>query len=235
MFRGLLGHKYSTGLDTLGQRLEKNGHKVKVLSYNNEDNVYWEIINSNRKQVALIGHSMGGKTATRLAAKLASKGIRVCLLATITGEMDLLEASIRKRLPDLIIADTISLQRQYQCLLWFVEAVQFQEFLRTTLMRQAAKSGVAISAIPITPHSDKDLRIERLQPPMASGLIRLNPTQSTLIDQLQQWPNGDHDDGPDCLDMLWQNALIYSKGAAGGGIKTSGRGHSGGVMEGYRI
>ena len=83
LFRGLLGHKYSTGLDTLGQRLEGNGHKVKVLSHNNEENVYWEIINSGHKQVALIGHSMGGKTATRLATKLARKGVKICLLATI--------------------------------------------------------------------------------------------------------------------------------------------------------
>lgn len=132
------------------------------------------------------------------------------------GTMDILEASIRKRLPDIIISDTIALQRQYRCLLWFVESVQFQEFLRTTLMVTAAKQGVAISAVPVTPNADKNLRIERLQPPIAAGLIRLNPTQQTLIDQLQQWPDADHDDGPDCLDMLWQHALFYAGGGTGG-------------------
>ncbi|WP_244490391.1 phage terminase large subunit [Rhizobium sp. Root708] len=144
------------------------------------------------------------------------------------GTMDILEASIRKRLPDIIISDTIALQRQYQCLLWFVEAVQFQEFLRTTLMVTAAKQGVGISAIPITPNSDKNLRIERLQPPIAAGMIRLNPGQQTLIDQLQQWPNADHDDGPDCLDMLWQNALFYAGGGAavgGGQMMTASDSH----------
>ncbi|MEI2686514.1 MAG: phage terminase large subunit [Cypionkella sp.] len=84
-------------------------------------------------------------------------------------------------------------------------------------MIEAAKLGVGISAIPIIPNSDKDLRIERLQPPISAGLIRLHPTQQTLIDQLQQWPNADHDDGPDALDMLWQNALLYSGGASAGG------------------
>lgn len=44
----------------------------------------------------------------------------------LTGVMDIVEASIRKRLPDLIIADTIALQREYRALLWFVESVQFQ-------------------------------------------------------------------------------------------------------------
>ncbi|MCW5711276.1 phage terminase large subunit [Shinella sp.] len=138
----------------------------------------------------------------------------------MTGKMDVLEASIRRRLPDLIISDIIALQREYRCLLWFVEAVQFQEFLRTSLMAEAAKQGVGISAVPIIPHADKMLRIERLQPPVAGGLIRLNPTQSTLIDQLQQWPDADHDDGPDCLDMLWQNTLLYGGGRAG---STGGR------------
>ncbi|SCX30547.1 hypothetical protein DSM25558_4986 [Agrobacterium sp. DSM 25558] len=145
------------------------------------------------------------------------------------GTMDVLEASIRRRLPDIIIADVIEMQRQYQCMLWFVEAIQFQEFLRTTLMTTAAKQGVGISAVPINPTSDKDLRIERLQPPVAAGLIRLNSTQQTLIDQLQQWPNAAHDDGPDCLDMLWQNTLHYAGGvgAAGGlGIQSASSNHT---------
>jgi predicted phage terminase large subunit-like protein len=108
--------------------------------------------------------------------------------------------------------------------LWFVETVQFQEFLRTSLMVEAAKAGVGLSAVPVIPNSDKNLRIERLQPPIAAGLIRLHSTQRTLIDQLQQWPNADHDDGPDCLDMLWQHALFYSGGGhgTGGEVMTSG-------------
>lgn len=136
----------------------------------------------------------------------------------LTGTMDVVEASIRRRLPDIIITDIIALQREYRCLLWFVETVQFQEFLRTTLMVEAAKQGVGISAVPIIPHADKDLRIERLQPPIANGLIRLNQTQQTLIDQLQQWPNADHDDGPDALDMLWQNTLQYAGGGQSVGV-----------------
>lgn len=154
------------------------------------------------------------------------------------GTMDVLEASIRRRLPDIIISDIITFQRQYHCLLWFVESVQFQEFLRTTLMTTAAQQGVGISAVPIIPNADKDLRIERLQPPTAAGLIRLNATQQTLIDQLQQWPDADHDDGPDCLDMLWQNALIYAGGnraASGGtGMMTAASSRISG-LEGYRL
>jgi predicted phage terminase large subunit-like protein len=139
----------------------------------------------------------------------------------LNAKMDVVEASIRKRLPDIIIADTIALQREYRCLLWFVESVQFQEFLRTTMMTEAAKAGVGISAVPVVPIADKNLRIERLQPPVKAGLIRFSADHTTLIDQLQQWPNGDHDDGPDCLDMLWQQTLIYAGGGAGGRMMTA--------------
>lgn len=153
----------------------------------------------------------------------------------MSGRMDVVEASIRKRLPDIIISDTIALQREYRALLWFVESVQFQEFLRTTMMVEAAKQGVGISAVPIVPIADKNLRIERLQPPIAAGLIRFAPTQTTLIDQLQQWPNGDHDDGPDCLDMLWQNTLIYAGGGAGGQMQTASAAVEDDRLGGFRL
>lgn len=154
----------------------------------------------------------------------------------LTGRLDVVEASIRRRLPDVIVSDTIALQREYRCLLWFVEAVQFQEFLRTTLMTEAAKAGVALPAVPIVPVADKNLRIERLQPPVAAGLIRFSAGHQTLIDQLQQWPNADHDDGPDCLDMLWQNTLHFAGGGAGdsGTIMTAAETDSD-ALGGYRL
>lgn len=133
------------------------------------------------------------------------------------------------------VSDTIALQREYRCLLWFVESVQFQEFLRTTLMMEAAKQGVGISGVPIVPLGDKNLRIERLHPPVKSGLIRFNQAHTTLIDQLQQWPSADHDDGPDCLDMLWQNALFYAGGGGAGQMQTASASSGGDRFSGYRL
>ncbi len=155
----------------------------------------------------------------------------------LSGKMDVVEASIRRRLPDIIISDTIALQREYRALLWFVEAVQFQEFLRTSLMQEAARLGVGLSAVPVTPSADKNLRIERLQPPVAAGLIRFSSNHTTLIDQLQQWPNADHDDGPDCLDMLWQHTLFYSGGAgtSGGQVMTASASIGGARLGDYRL
>lgn len=133
-----------------------------------------------------------------------------------TGVLDVVEAQIKKRLPDRIIEDVIALQRQYRCLVWAVETVQFQEFLRTELVKRSAIAGVPVPARAVQPHSDKLLRIETLQPHMANGLIRLHPSQTTLIDQLRHFPKADHDDGPDALHMLWALATSGAGASAAG-------------------
>lgn len=123
-----------------------------------------------------------------------------------TGILDVVEAAIKKRLPDRIIEDAIAFQRQYRCLVWAVETVQFQAFLYSELVKRAAIAGIPFPARAVTPVADKVLRIESLQPHMVNGLIRLHPSQTTLIDQLRHFPKADHDDGPDALQMLWMLA-----------------------------
>lgn len=123
-----------------------------------------------------------------------------------TRWLDVVVADIKKRLPDKIISDVIALQKRWNCVLWVVEAVQFQEFLRTELIKRGAEQGVPIPARATQPSTDKLLRIETLQPYMLSGQIRLHASQVTLIEQLRHFPKADHDDGPDALEMLWKAA-----------------------------
>ncbi|PKN07504.1 MAG: hypothetical protein CVU73_12145 [Deltaproteobacteria bacterium HGW-Deltaproteobacteria-8] len=124
-----------------------------------------------------------------------------------TSTLDVVEASIKKRLPDRIIEDVLAMHAQYRCLLWAVEAVQFQEFLRTELIRRAMERRMVIPAKGVVPHADKALRIESLHPYFAQGRIRLHPSQRTLIDQFRHFPLADHDDGPDATHMLWEIAV----------------------------
>lgn len=138
-----------------------------------------------------------------------------------TGVLDVVEALIKKRLPDRIIEDVILLQAEYGCVLWAVETVQFQEFLRTELVKRSAARGIPVPARAITPHADKLLRIESLQPHMANKLIRLHQSQATLIDQLRHFPKADHDDGPDALHMLWMLAATRNVGIAYQGARNS--------------
>lgn len=51
---------------------------------------------------------------------------------------------------------------------------------------------------------NKEKRIFTLEPKVTHGYILFNRALSqTFMRQLEQFPQGEHDDGPDCLDMLW--------------------------------
>jgi predicted phage terminase large subunit-like protein len=129
------------------------------------------------------------------------------------GILDVVEANIARRLPILIIHKTIEYQREYACQVWGIEAVQFQEFFRTQLIQYSIEAGIPVPAQAIIPHTDKNLRIESLQPFTSNGSIRFNPNQSTLIEQLTHYPEADHDDGPDDLQMLWMLAVSRAGGS----------------------
>ena len=131
-----------------------------------------------------------------------------------TGILDVVEAKIRKRTPDRIISDIIEMQREYCCVVWGVEAVQFQEFLRTELIKRSAQLGIPVPARALMPITDKLLRIETLQPHMHNGLLRLHASQTTLVDQFRHFPKADHDDGPDMVSMLWMLAVTGGIAAA---------------------
>lgn len=131
-----------------------------------------------------------------------------------TGILDVVEAKIRKRTPDRIISDIVEMQREYACIVWGIESVQFQEFLRTELIKRSAALGVPVPARGLAPSTDKLLRIEALQPHMHNGLLRLHSSQTTLVDQFKHFPRADHDDGPDMVAMLWMLAVTGGMAAA---------------------
>ncbi len=128
------------------------------------------------------------------------------------GILDVIEANIRRRVPDKIISDIIELQRIYTCLGWAVETVQFQEFMRTELVKRSAQQHIPVPARAVIPITDKDLRIESIQPHCANGLIRFSRKLKVLIQQLKHWPEADHDDGPDALEMLYKLAVSGAGG-----------------------
>jgi len=131
-----------------------------------------------------------------------------------TGCLDVVEAVISRMLPDRIIEEIIRLQRQYRCRSWAIETVQFQEFLKTELVKRSAARGVPVPARSVKPSAQKEMRIESLQPHVANGLIRIHSSQHTLLQQLRHWPKADHDDGPDALEMLWSE-ILRSSGSGG--------------------
>ncbi len=128
------------------------------------------------------------------------------------GILDVIEAKVARRTPSLQISHIIEFQREYTCLVWAFEAVQFQEFMRQELVKQSAIMGVPVPAMPVIPHTDKDLRIESLSPHVYNGLIRFRQEHTVLNTQLKHWPEADHDDGPDALEMLWKVCVARAGG-----------------------
>ncbi|WP_413207983.1 phage terminase large subunit [Rhodospirillum sp. A1_3_36] len=135
------------------------------------------------------------------------------------------EALIRRRVPDKIISDIISLQGAYRCMKWGIETIQFQEFLRTTLIARSIKERCPVPAYPLTPHSDKVARIEAIQPYVEAGFIQFSPAHTVLLEQLRHFPRADHDDGPDALEMLWSLAMTGAVDVTG--FRTAGQGRGG--------
>ncbi len=151
-----------------------------------------------------IDPSLGKQGAARDPSAILVGGLN-----RITMVLDVVEADICRRVPDLIISRAIDLQEEYGCVAWAVETVQFQAFLFSELIKRSALRGIAFPAVPVIPSTDKGLRIISLQPHVANGLIRLHRTQRTLIEQLKFWPEADHDDGPDALEMLKKIATEF--------------------------
>lgn len=121
----------------------------------------------------------------------------------LSGKLSVVEAAVARMVPDRQISKIIEFQREYSCLVWGVESIQFQEFFRQELVKRSAEQGVPVPAIALTPHTDKALRIESLSPHVANGLILFHQSHTVLNEQLRHWPEADHDDGPDALHMLW--------------------------------
>lgn len=136
------------------------------------------------------------------------------------NRLDVVEADVARKLPSLIINRVIDLQRDYSCVMWAVESVQFQEFMRTELIARSIEAGVPVSAKAVIPNTDKDLRIQSLQPYVENGNIRLHQSQTVAMEQLRHYPEADHDDFPDALEMLW--TLATSNAAGIPSIKTAG-------------
>lgn len=169
---------------------------------------FWHELPSNLIYFGAVDPSLGKAGASRDPSAIVVAG-----LDRTTGKVYVVVADIKKRLPDRIISDVIHYQRQYGCVKWAVEAVQFQEFLHSELVRRSAENGTPVPAMPVKPTSDKLLRIETLQPYMANGLLLLHTSHSTLIDQFRHFPKADHDDGADAVEMIYKLASTYVRQA----------------------
>lgn len=88
----------------------------------------------------------------------------------------------------------------YRPKIFGVESVQAQFDLYRQLNELCVQNGVYHTRLkPVIPKGRKEERIEILEPLFENGTIKVKRSQRLLIEMLEQFPNHDHDDLPDCL------------------------------------
>lgn len=90
--------------------------------------------------------------------------------------------------------------RQYRPRVFGVETVQAQYDMYRQLNERVMKSGLySTRVLSVNPKGRKEDRIEALEPLVESSYIQFNKGHRLLLEQLEMFPNHDHDDLPDAL------------------------------------
>ncbi len=116
-----------------------------------------------------------------------------------------LQADMARRPTPQIVIDGVRLYRRFGPHAFGIESNQFQHLLAPDFEAEFRRQGVAdVAPWTLDNHVNKQVRIRRLGPYLSANRIRFKsdcPSTSLLIDQLRDFPIGDHDDGPDAAEM----------------------------------
>ena len=127
------------------------------------------------------------------------------------------EADLARRpTPEIVVAACDGLE-EFRPDALGVEANHFQELIGDELVREAQRRGRHdFAPWTLTNTAPKPVRIRRLGPLLARRRIRFllgSPGTRLLVNQLRDFPCGDHDDGPDALEMAYRLAQELLQGA----------------------
>lgn len=141
-------------------------------------------------------------------------------LSLSTGYMYVVDASVEKRKPDVIIDDVIEMSRRLKrdykkgFFKFGVEIVQFQYFFKEVMAQRSVEEGEYIPIEEIQSLANKQLRIESLQPYIKNKYLKFNREHKALLKQLEEFPMGRNDDAPDGLHMAVMTAQLVKTSAA---------------------
>ena len=132
------------------------------------------------------------------------------ITAVIDRRYDLvyvIDADIARRTPNETIDRIVTLSKLYEYYTFVVETNQFQVLLVDQLEQALKRHRISIDIEQVDHRSNKQTRIEVLEPLVTRGVVRFSRRHGTLMEQLRQFPLGAHDDGPDALEMVIREAL----------------------------
>jgi predicted phage terminase large subunit-like protein len=114
------------------------------------------------------------------------------------------DADLEVRNVSLIAERAVELLASFRPDSFGVETNQFQELLAGEIRRLAQPLNLKFELYPVDNHQAKVVRIRQLTQLLARGGLRFKRNSRgtrLLVQQLRDFPNGDHDDGPDALEM----------------------------------
>ena len=117
------------------------------------------------------------------------------------------DANIERRDSSRLVADGIQIYRQFLPHIFGIESVMFMQLFAAIFASEANRSGVMLPIVEMYPHVPKLVRIRQLTPYLTSGRIKFRAGSrgaELLVDQLKWFPTGQHDDGPDALQMMFE-------------------------------
>jgi predicted phage terminase large subunit-like protein len=120
------------------------------------------------------------------------------------SELVYIDADLAVRPPTATLDRTLDLWDQFRPDLVAVEVNQFQLLFAQELERRVkAGFSVRLPIVHISNYLPKLLRLRRLGPWLAAKELRFaqTPGAKLIVDQMRQFPQGAHDDGPDALEM----------------------------------
>ncbi len=121
------------------------------------------------------------------------------------GRLYILDAVILKILPDALIKIIMEECLTYNIRNLGIESNSFQEYLVDDIERKLA--GINIKITKVKNYTNKEIRIQSLQPLIKNGKIRFRKDSlkifPLLIDQLLLFPLAKNDDAPDALEGLY--------------------------------
>jgi predicted phage terminase large subunit-like protein len=129
------------------------------------------------------------------------------------------EADLARRPTPEMVAAGVELCRVFRPQAFGVETNQFQELLASEFEYEFRRQGIVVQPWSVDNRVNKQVRIRRLGPFLSGRRLRFksnSPGTALLVEQLREFPAGDHDDGPDALEMAIRLAGELFAGAAAG-------------------
>ncbi len=113
------------------------------------------------------------------------------------------DADIQRRSESQIATDAVQMFCRHRANLVVLEGNGFQRVLSQSFQMAAMSARVTMPLQTLVNTGNKTMRISSLGPLLAQDTFRFSSTagSKTLLDQLGEFPRGNHDDGPDAMEM----------------------------------